>query len=74
LTSTIRFVPSIVLNEHFEEDGAIIFRDGVQAQLRGYCEAARLALSLGALAALGEGQKSKCASGEAREAEEDWGR
>jgi hypothetical protein len=34
----------------------------------------RLALSLGALAALGEGQKSKCASGEAREAEEDWGR
>jgi ATP-dependent DNA ligase len=39
----------------------------VPARLRGHCvEAARFALSLGAVAALGEGQKSECASSQAR--------
>jgi hypothetical protein len=47
---------------------------GVPARLRGHrVETARLAVSVGAVAALGEGQKSESASRK-REAEEDWGR
>jgi hypothetical protein len=58
---------SLVLNEHFEEDGRGCCPRGLQARLRGHCvEAAWLSLSLGALAALAQGQKSKSASGDAR--------
>jgi hypothetical protein len=47
----------------------------IDARLRGdRVEAARLNLSPGSVAALGQGQKSECASGKAREAEEDWRR
>jgi hypothetical protein len=55
---------SIAFNEHFEEDGAIVFREASQARLRGYrVETDRLALSLGAFAALGKGQEPESASG-----------
>ena len=51
---------SIVLNEHFEEDG------GLSARLRRDClEAPRANVSSGPLAALGEGQEPESASREA---------
>jgi ATP dependent DNA ligase-like protein len=53
---------SIVLNEHFTEDGAIVFSRGLQARLRGHrLEAAWFPLSLRPLTALGEGQKPESA-------------
>jgi len=58
---------SIVLNEHYEKDGETVFREDLQARLRGYrVKAARLYLSSWPLTALAESQKSECASGEAR--------
>jgi mannose/cellobiose epimerase-like protein (N-acyl-D-glucosamine 2-epimerase family) len=57
---------SIVLNEHFEEDGELVFSTACQLGCGGHrLEAAWLALPLWAFAALGEGQKSECASGKA---------
>jgi len=58
---------SIVLNEVYEEDGAIVFRRGLPARLRGDClEAAGFILSLGPVAALGQSQESECSRCEAR--------
>jgi len=56
---------SIVLNEHFEEDGAIVFREACRLLPGHRVEAARLALSLRALRALGEDQKPESARREA---------
>jgi bifunctional non-homologous end joining protein LigD len=58
---------SIVLNEHFEEDGAAVYRAVCQLGCEGIVsKRARLAVSLWPFAALGEGQKSESAGGEAR--------
>lgn len=54
---------SVVLNEHFEEDGVIVYREACKL---GCVEAAWLPLSLGAFGALGEGQESKSLGREAR--------
>jgi len=55
--------PGIVLNEHYEGDGEIVFAARLQTRLRRHClETPWLALSLGALGVLGEGQKSQSAS------------
>jgi len=65
---------SIILNEHFEEDGKIVFREACKLGCEGIVvKMARLALSRRALAALGQSQKLK-APAVTREAEEDWGR
>jgi len=48
---------SIVLNEVYEEDGAIVFREACKLGCEGI---------VSTLAALGESQKPECASGEAR--------
>ena len=63
---------SLVLNEHFEEDGAIVYREACRLGCEGIVEAAWLDLSSWPLTALAQGQKSKRASVK-REAEEDWG-
>jgi hypothetical protein len=65
---------SLVLNEHFEEDGATVYRAACQLGCEGIVSK-RLGspLSLGAFSALGEDQKPKGTSIR-REAEEDWGR
>jgi hypothetical protein len=54
---------SIVLNQHFEEDGAIVFREACKLGCEGIVQQAGwLAVSLRAVAALGKGQKPERAS------------
>jgi hypothetical protein len=56
--------PGIVLNEHYEGDGEIVF---LQTRLRGHrVQATSLALPLRPLTALGEGQKSEGVRSETR--------
>jgi len=58
---------SIVPNEHYEEDGAIVYREACRLGCEGdRLKAARFAVSLGAIRALGEGQKPESASRETR--------
>jgi hypothetical protein len=57
---------SIVLNEHYEEDGAIVFREACKLGCEGIVsKRLRLDLSLGAISALGQDQEPESASGEA---------
>ena len=57
----------IVLNEHYEGDGEIIFKHACKLGCEGIVsKRARLTVSLWALVALGEGQKPDCARCEAR--------
>jgi bifunctional non-homologous end joining protein LigD len=53
---------SLVFNECFHEDGTLVFREACQLG----CEAARLALPLRPLAALGQGQEPESTRREAR--------
>jgi hypothetical protein len=56
-----------VLNEHFEEDSAIVFREACKLGCEGIVsKTAWLALSLGTFSALGEGQKPESASSHTR--------
>jgi hypothetical protein len=58
---------SVVLNEHFEEDGAIVFREACKLGCEGIVsKRLGLALSVGAIRTLGEGQKSQSAGSQAR--------
>jgi bifunctional non-homologous end joining protein LigD len=58
---------SIVLNEHFTEDGAIVFREACKLGCEGIVSKRfGSPYRSGAFAALGEGQKSESASGHAR--------
>jgi bifunctional non-homologous end joining protein LigD len=58
---------SIVLNEHFTEDGAVVFREACKLGCEGIVSK-RLGspYRFGAISALGQDQKSESASGEAR--------
>jgi hypothetical protein len=64
--------PGIVLNEHFDDDGEIVFREARKLGCEGIVSK-RLALSPRAFATLGEGQNPK-APAVKREAEGDWRR
>ena len=56
---------SIVLNEHYEEDGAIVFREACRLGCEGIVsKSLGSILSPRSVATLGEGEKSECASGE----------
>jgi bifunctional non-homologous end joining protein LigD len=58
---------SIVLNEVYEEDGAIVFREACKLGCEGIVsKRAWLNVSPGPFAAFGEGQESECAGGQAR--------
>ena len=58
---------TIVLNEHYEGDGAIVYQHACKLGCEGHrLQAARLAVSVRPLAALGEGQESGGAGREAR--------
>ncbi|MBO0718988.1 MAG: hypothetical protein J2P55_16890 [Rhizobiales bacterium] len=65
---------SIVLNEHFEEDGEILFAHSCKLGCEGIVSN-RLGSTYrsGPVAALGQGQNPN-APAVKREAEEDWGR
>jgi len=56
----------VVLNQHYEEDGAVVFREACRLGCEGCVETAWLDLSSWPLTALAQGQKSERASGEAR--------
>jgi len=56
---------SIVLNEHFEEDGAAVYRAACQLGCEGIVKTPRLNLSPGPVAELDQSQKFERASGEA---------
>ena len=57
----------IVLNEHYEGHGEIVFRACLPPRLRRHrVQAPRLAISLGPVRLLGKGQKPEDAGGEAR--------
>ena len=63
----------LVLNEHFNGDGAVIFKHVCKLGLRGYrIEAARLVLPLRPHRTLEQSQENPKAPAVKREAEEDW--
>jgi hypothetical protein len=63
--------PGIVLNEHYEGDGDIVFKRACKLGCEGIVSK-RLGVSLGAFASLAK-VKNPGAPAVKREAEEDWG-